>query len=144
MAKIRFSPFEVSCSSVVPVCLPFRDHSVSPWRMMKTLGVAIVVSRGTRQVISSASLSATRLDLFAVPGVYRNCFAKLFITNQRISNVVSDLPHDVQIDDAMPLPLHQDIICQGGGASGIGCETKISASPTSIVSITALLNHDLF
>lgn len=42
MARIRFSPFEVSGSSVVPVCRPFNDHSVSPWRIMKTRGVDIV------------------------------------------------------------------------------------------------------
>jgi hypothetical protein len=24
---------------VLPVCLPFKDHSVSPWRIMKTRGV---------------------------------------------------------------------------------------------------------
>lgn len=42
VARILFSPFSVSGSSVVPVCLPFRDHSVSPWRMMKARGVVIV------------------------------------------------------------------------------------------------------
>lgn len=27
---------------MLPVCRPFRDHSVSPWRIMKTRGVVIV------------------------------------------------------------------------------------------------------
>ena len=36
---VRFSPFSVRGSSVVPVCRPFSDHSVSPWRMMKARGV---------------------------------------------------------------------------------------------------------
>lgn len=30
VARIRFSPFSVSGISVVPVCRPFNDHSVSP------------------------------------------------------------------------------------------------------------------
>ena len=42
VARIRFSPFSVKGSSVVPVCRPLSDHSVSPWRMMKARGVVIV------------------------------------------------------------------------------------------------------
>ena len=42
VARIRFSPFSVSGSSVVPVCRPLSDHSVSPWRMMKARGVVMV------------------------------------------------------------------------------------------------------
>jgi hypothetical protein len=38
VARIRFSPFAVRGMSVEPVWRPFNDHSVSPWRMMKTLG----------------------------------------------------------------------------------------------------------
>lgn len=38
VARIRFSPFAVSGRSVSPVCRPFRDHSVSPWRIMKQRG----------------------------------------------------------------------------------------------------------
>ena len=30
--------------SVIPVCLPFRDHSVSPWRAMKQRGAIVDVS----------------------------------------------------------------------------------------------------
>ena len=30
VARIRFSPFAVKGNSVLPVCLPFKDHSVSP------------------------------------------------------------------------------------------------------------------
>ena len=41
VARIRFSPFSVSGSSVVPVCRPLSDHSVSPWRMMKARGIVI-------------------------------------------------------------------------------------------------------
>jgi hypothetical protein len=41
VAMILFSPSVVNGSSVVPVCRPLRDHSVSPWRTMKTLGVVI-------------------------------------------------------------------------------------------------------
>ena len=41
VARIRFSPFSVSGSSVVPVCRPLSDHSVSPWRMMKARGVVM-------------------------------------------------------------------------------------------------------
>ena len=43
VALILFSPLAVSGSSVVPVCRPFKDHSVSPCRTMKTRGVVIVV-----------------------------------------------------------------------------------------------------
>lgn len=39
VALIRFSPLAVNGSSVEPVCRPFSDHSVSPWRMMNTRGV---------------------------------------------------------------------------------------------------------
>ena len=42
VARSLFSPFSVSGSSVVPVCRPFSDHSVSPWRIMKARGVVIV------------------------------------------------------------------------------------------------------
>lgn len=35
VALIRFSPFGVSGRSVIPVWRPLRDHSVSPWRIMK-------------------------------------------------------------------------------------------------------------
>ena len=42
VARIRFSPFSVSGSSVVPVCRPLSDQSVSPCRMMKVRGVVIV------------------------------------------------------------------------------------------------------
>jgi hypothetical protein len=38
VARIRFSPLAVSGRSVDPVCRPLRDHSVSPWRMMKQRG----------------------------------------------------------------------------------------------------------
>lgn len=43
VARMRFSPFAVSGISDVPVCLPLRDHSVSPWRTMKTRGVGILL-----------------------------------------------------------------------------------------------------
>lgn len=36
------SPLGVRARSVMPVCRPLSDHSVSPWRMMNTRGVAIV------------------------------------------------------------------------------------------------------
>lgn len=36
------SPFVVRARSVLPVCRPLSDHSVSPWRMMKTRGVVMV------------------------------------------------------------------------------------------------------
>ena len=55
VARIRFSPFSVSDSSVVPVCRPFNDHSVSPCRMMKARGVVIAGfggnCRGSRMVV---------------------------------------------------------------------------------------------
>lgn len=41
VALIRFSPLAVKWSSVEPVCRPFSDHSVSPWRMMNTRGVVM-------------------------------------------------------------------------------------------------------
>lgn len=41
VAAIRFSPLGVSGRSVIPVCRPLRDHSVSPWRMMKQRGSGI-------------------------------------------------------------------------------------------------------
>lgn len=41
VAWILFSPLAVNGSSVVPVCRPLRDHSVSPCRIMKTRGTAI-------------------------------------------------------------------------------------------------------
>jgi hypothetical protein len=41
VALILLSPFAVSGSSVVPVCLPFKDHSVSPWRTTNTRGVVM-------------------------------------------------------------------------------------------------------
>jgi len=43
VARMRFSPFSVRGSSVVPVWRPLRDHSVSPWRIMKTRGSDIVL-----------------------------------------------------------------------------------------------------
>jgi len=42
VARTRFSPFAVSGMSEVPVCRPLRDHSVSPWRTMKTRGSGMV------------------------------------------------------------------------------------------------------
>lgn len=39
VARTRCSPSSVSGMSVRDVCRPSRDHSVSPWRMMKTRGV---------------------------------------------------------------------------------------------------------
>lgn len=47
VARIRLAPLAVSGSSVVPVCRPSRDHSVSPWRMMKARGV--VIAGGVRR-----------------------------------------------------------------------------------------------
>lgn len=41
VARIRFSPLDVSGMSEVPVWRPLSDHSVSPWRMMKARGVVI-------------------------------------------------------------------------------------------------------
>lgn len=48
VALIRFSPFAVRGISVLPVCRPLSDHSVSPWRIMKTRGSGIVVVRDAR------------------------------------------------------------------------------------------------
>lgn len=42
VARIRFSPLAVSGMSVTPVWRPLSDHSVSPWRTMKTRGSGIV------------------------------------------------------------------------------------------------------
>ena len=42
VARMRFSPLAVRGSSEVPVWRPLSDHSVSPWRMMKTRGVLIL------------------------------------------------------------------------------------------------------
>lgn len=42
VALTLFSPLAVSGMSLTPVCLPLRDHSVSPWRTMKTRGVAMI------------------------------------------------------------------------------------------------------
>ena len=42
VAMIRRSPFAVSGMSVEPVCRPLSDHSVSPWRIINTLGVPIM------------------------------------------------------------------------------------------------------
>lgn len=44
VAFTRFSPLAVRGISVRPVCRPLRDHSVSPWRMMKTRGVDMAVT----------------------------------------------------------------------------------------------------
>ena len=44
VALIRFSPLAVKGSSVVPVCRPLSDHSVSPWRITKTRGVVIALN----------------------------------------------------------------------------------------------------
>lgn len=41
VALTLFSPLAVSGMSLTPVCCPLSDHSVSPWRRMKTRGVAI-------------------------------------------------------------------------------------------------------
>jgi hypothetical protein len=41
VALMRFSPLAVRASSVVPVWRPLSDHSVSPWRIMKTRGSGI-------------------------------------------------------------------------------------------------------
>jgi hypothetical protein len=41
VARMRFSPAGVRGMSVVPVWRPSRDHSVSPWRTMKTRGSGI-------------------------------------------------------------------------------------------------------
>lgn len=39
VAITRFSPLAVNGMSVTPVWRPLSDHSVSPWRTMKTRGV---------------------------------------------------------------------------------------------------------
>lgn len=41
VALTRASPLAVRGMSELPVWRPLRDHSVSPWRTMKTRGVAI-------------------------------------------------------------------------------------------------------
>lgn len=46
VARMRRSPLAVRGSSVEPVCRPFSDHSVSPWRTMKTRGVGMAVGGG--------------------------------------------------------------------------------------------------
>ncbi len=46
VARMRRSPFTVRGCSVVPVCRPLSDHSVSPWRTMKTRGVGMVLEGG--------------------------------------------------------------------------------------------------
>lgn len=46
VARMRFSPLAVRGSSVVPVWRPLRDHSVSPWRIMKTRGSGMVSHGG--------------------------------------------------------------------------------------------------
>jgi hypothetical protein len=42
VARTRFSPFSVRGMSEMPVWRPLSDHSVSPWRMMKTRGSGMV------------------------------------------------------------------------------------------------------
>lgn len=51
VARTRFSPFTVRGMSVVPVWRPLRDHSVSPWRMMKTRGSGIAYVRNGRDSV---------------------------------------------------------------------------------------------
>jgi len=62
VARIRFSPFTVRGMSLVPVCFPFSDHSVSPWRMMKTRGVVIFagIESATRRALLSTVISLLR------------------------------------------------------------------------------------
>ena len=43
VANTRFSPLAVKGMSDDPVWRPLSDHSVSPWRTMKTRGVDMVV-----------------------------------------------------------------------------------------------------
>ena len=43
VALILFSPLAVSGMSVRPVWRPSSDHSVSPWRTMKTRGVVMAL-----------------------------------------------------------------------------------------------------
>lgn len=50
VARMRFSPAEVREMSVVPVWRPLSDHSVSPWRTMKTRGSGIVDVKKTLRV----------------------------------------------------------------------------------------------
>ena len=45
VALTRFSPFSVSGMSETPVWRPLSDHSVSPWRIIKTRGSGIVSIR---------------------------------------------------------------------------------------------------
>ena len=42
VAFTRFSPASVSGMSETPVWRPLSDHSVSPWRIIKTRGSGIV------------------------------------------------------------------------------------------------------
>lgn len=53
VARMRRSPFAVRGCSVVPVCRPLSDHSVSPWRTMKTRGVDIVVDRAVFRALNA-------------------------------------------------------------------------------------------
>lgn len=48
VALTRFSPLRVRSNSVIPVCLPLSDHSVSPWRTMKARGVAMTFKTRTK------------------------------------------------------------------------------------------------
>jgi hypothetical protein len=48
VARTRFSPFLVNGMSDVPVCLPDRDHSVSPCRTMKQRGVVMLLRLSLR------------------------------------------------------------------------------------------------
>lgn len=43
VARTRFSPLAVKGSSVVPVWRPLSDHSVSPWRIIKTRGSGMMM-----------------------------------------------------------------------------------------------------
>lgn len=49
VARTLFSPLAVSGMSVLPVCLPLSDHSVSPCLMMKTLGEVMVPGERRRR-----------------------------------------------------------------------------------------------
>jgi hypothetical protein len=45
--------------SLVPVCFPFKDHSVSPCRMMNTRGVVIMSKfRERKEVLVAKALRA--------------------------------------------------------------------------------------
>ena len=68
VARIRRSPFLVSGSSVVPVCRPFRDHSVSPWRMIKARGVTILDDETRRRWLLNWSESFDLDELKAPSG----------------------------------------------------------------------------